>query len=330
MQRREFITLIGGAAVAWPRSVRAQQPAKVARIGWMSRGKATDSDINMDAFRQGMRELGYVEGRSFVMEPRFADGKSELMPDQATELERIGVDVIIAGPFEALLAAKQSTSRVPIIMTPSADPAVAGVVASLDRPGGNITGITEMMPELTSQRLKLLTQIVPTISRVAILWRPGTLNQDGFGQMLNDTQATAHSLGVQIQIVEAAKVDDFDDAFSAMAKERADGLIVLVNPMYGVQQKQIIARAMNYKLLAIYEWKSFAKNGGLISYGADNTDVYRRAAGYVDRILKGEKPADLPVHAPTKFELVVNLKTAKALGLTIPQSVLARADEVIE
>jgi len=330
MQRREFITLIGGAAVAWPRSVRAQQPTKVARIGWMSRGKATDNDINMDAFRQGMRELGYVEGQSFVMEPRFADGKSELMPDQATELERIGVDVIIAGPFEALLAAKQSTSRVPIIMTPSADPAVAGVVASLERPGGNITGITEMMPELTSQRLKLLTQIVPTLSRVAILWRPGTLSQGGFGQMLNDTQATAHSLGVQIQIVEAAKVDDFDDAFSAMAKERADGLIVLVNPMYGVQQKQIIARAMNHKLPAIYEWSSFAKNGGLISYGSDNTDVYRRAAGFADKILKGEKPADLPVQAPTKIELVINLKTAKVLGLIVPPSLQARADEVIE
>jgi putative ABC transport system substrate-binding protein len=329
MRRREFIALLGGAAAALPLTARAQQVVKIARIGWMSRGNATANDPNMNAFRQGMRELGYVEGRSFVMEPRYALGKTELMPDQAAELERIGVDVIIAGPFEALQAAKQSTSRVPIIMTPSADPAVTGIVESLDHPGGNITGITEMMPELTPERLKLLTQIVPNISRVAILWRPGTLSLNAFGQMLNDTQATARSIGVQIQIVEAAKVDDFDGAFATITKERADGLIVLINPMYGIQQKQIIERAMNHKLPAIYEWKVFAQNGGLISYGADVQDVYRRAAVFVDRIFKGAKPADLPVEQPTKFELVINLKIAKALGLTVPPTQLGRADEVI-
>jgi putative ABC transport system substrate-binding protein len=215
-------------------------------------------------------------------------------------------------------------------MTPSADPAVAGIVESLDHPGGNITGITEMMPELTPERLKLLTQIVTNISRVAILWRPGTLSRNAFDQMLNDTQATARSIGVQIQIVEAAKVDDFDGAFATIAKERADGLIVLINPIYGVQQKQIIERAMNHKLPAIYEWKVFAKNGGLISYGADVQDVYRRAAVFVDRIFKGAMPADLPVEQPTKFELVINLKIAKALGLTVPPTLLGRADEVIE
>jgi putative ABC transport system substrate-binding protein len=329
MRRREFIALLGGAAAALPLTARAQQVVKIARIGWMSRGNATANDPNMNAFRQGMRELGYVEGRSFVMEPRYALGKTELMPDQAAELERIGVDVIIAGPFEALQAAKQSTSRVPIIMTPSADPAVTGIVESLDHPGGNITGITEMMPELTPERLKLLTQIVPNISRVAILWRPGTLSLNAFGQMLNDTQATARSIGVQIQIVEAAKVDDFDGGFATITKERADGLIVLINPMYGIQQKQIIERAMNHKLPAIYEWKVFAQNGGLISYGADVQDVYRRAAVFVDRIFKGAKPADLPVEQPTKFELVINLKIAKALGLTVPPTLLGRADEVI-
>jgi putative ABC transport system substrate-binding protein len=264
------------------------------------------------------------------MEPRYADGKTALMPDQAAELERSGVDVIIAGPFEALQAAKQSTSHVPIIMTPSADPAVTGVVQNLDRPGGNITGITEMMPELTPQRLRLLTQIVPTIRRVAILWRPGTLGQDEFDQMLNETQATARSLGVQIQIVKAEKVDDFDDAFAAMAKERADGLIVLINPMYGVQQKQIIDRAMNHKLPAIYEWKVFTQNGGLSSYGADVQDIYRRAAGFADKIIKGAKPADLPVERPTKVDLAINLKTAKALGIEVPPTLVARADEVIE
>jgi ABC-type uncharacterized transport system substrate-binding protein len=332
MRRRDFISvaLIGGTAVAWPLLARAQQPAKVARIGWMSRGNPTANDENMNAFRQGMRELGYVEGRSFVMESRYADGKTELMPEQAAELERAGVDVIIAGPFEALQAAKQSASRVPIIMTPSADPAVTGVVASLDHPEGNITGITEMMPELTPQRLKLLTQIVPTLSRVAILWRPGTLSQDSFGQMLKDTQATARSLSVQIQIVEAAKVDDFDAAFSAMAKERAEGLIVLVNPMFVVQRKHIIDRATNHGLPAIYEWKSFVQNGGLISYGADVPDIYRRAAGLADKILRGAKPADLPVERPTRVEMGVNLKSAKALGLTIPDPILKQAVEIIK
>jgi putative ABC transport system substrate-binding protein len=283
----------------------------------------------MDAFRQGMRELGYVEGQSVVMEPRYADGKPELMPEQAAELERAGVDVIVAGPFEALQAAKQSTSRVPIIMTPSADPATAGIVASLDRPGGNITGITEMMPELTPQRLKLLTQIVPTLSRVAILWRPGTLSQDTFAQMLDDTHAAARSLGVQIQIVEAAKVDDLDAAFAAMAKDRAEGLIVLVNPMYAIQRKHIIDRAINQKLPAVYEWKLFVQSGGLISYGADVRDVYRRAAGVVDKILKGAKPADLPVEKPIKLDISVNLKSAAALGVTIPDTILKQAIEVV-
>ena len=330
MKRREFIPLLGGAVATWPLVARAQQAVKVARIGWMSRGSATANDPNMDAFRQGMRELGYVEGQSFVMEPRYAAGKTELMLDQAAELERIGVDVIIAGPFEALQAAKQSTSRVPIIMTPSADPVVTGIVESLDHPGGNITGITEMMPELTPQRLKLLTQIVPNISRVAILWRPGTLSPNAFDQMLNDTQAAARSIGVQIQIVEAAKVDDFDGAFATITKERADGLIVLVNPTYVVAQRQIIERAMNNKLPAIYEWKVFVRNGGLISHGADVLDVYRRAAGIADILLKGKKPADLAVMRPTKTELAINLKTAKALNLTVPQALIATADEVIE
>jgi putative tryptophan/tyrosine transport system substrate-binding protein len=330
MRRREFITLVGGAAAAWPVVARAQQVAKVARIGWMSRGNATANDPNMNAFRQGMRELGYVEGQSFLLEPRFADGKIELMPDQAAELERAGVDLIVAGPFDALLAARQRTSRVPIIMTPAADPVVTGIVESLDHPGGNITGITEMMPELTPQRLKLLTQIVPNISRVAIMWRPGTLNPSVFDQMLNDTQAATRSIGVQLQIVEAAKVDDFDSAFATIARERAEGLIVLVNPMYVVAQKQIIERAANNKLPAIYEWKVFVQNGGLISHGADVPDVYRRAAGIADTILKGKKPAELAVMRPTKLGTAINLKTAKALNLTVPPGLLATADEVIE
>ena len=317
-------------AVVTPLVAEAQTPTKVARIGWMSRGNPTARDQVMDAFRQGMRELGYVEGQTFVMEPRYAAGKSELMPEQAVELERSGVDVIIAGPFEALQAAKQSTSRVPIIMTPSVDPVATGIVKSLDRPGGTITGITEMMPELTPRRLQLLKQIVPTLSRVAILWWPGTLREEALKDMLKETQATARSIGVQLQVVEASKVDDFDAAFSAMAKERAEGLIVLVNPMFFVQRQHIIERAAKLGLPAIYEWKYFVESGGLISFGADVPDVYRRAAGLVDKILKGAKAGDLPVEGPTLFDMSVNLKAAKALGIVLPESIVKQAVLVIE
>ena len=317
-------------AVVTPFVADAQAPTKVARIGWMSRGTPTAKDQVMDAFRQGMRELGYVEGQTFVIEPRYAAGKSELMPEQAVELERSSVDVIIAGPFEALQAAKQSTSRVPIIMTPSVDPVATGIVKSLDRPGGTITGITGMMPELTPQRLQLLKQIVPTLTRVAILWWPGTLREETFKQMLKETQATARSIGVQIQVVEASKVDDFDAAFSAMAKERAEGLIVLVNPMFFVQRQHIIERAAKQRLPVIYEWKPFVQSGGLISYGADVPDVYRRAAGLVDKILKGAKPGDLPVEGPKLFDMAVNLKAAKALGIALPESIVKQAVLVIE
>jgi putative ABC transport system substrate-binding protein len=277
-----------------------------------------------------MRELGYAEGQSYSIELRYAEGKAELMPTQAAELERLGVDVIVAGPFDALQAAKQSTSQVPIIMTPSADPAVTGIVASLDHPGGSITGITEMMPELTAQRFELLKEMVPGLSRVSILWRPGTLSQATIEKLQKDIPASAHGAGVRVQLVGANGSEDFEAAFGTMKKEGAEALIVLVNPIFFIQRKQIIDRAANDRLPAIYEWKPFARNDGLISYGCVITDVYRRAAGYVDKILKGAKPGDLPVEGPKKTELVVNLKTAKALGLTVPQSILARADEVIE
>ena len=210
------------------------------------------------------------------------------------------------------------------------DPVATGVVKSLDRPGGTITGITEMMPELTPQRLQLLKQIVPTMSRVAILWWPGTLREETFNQMLQETQDTARAIGVQIQVVEASKLDDFDAAFSAMANERAEGLIVLVNPMFFVQRQHIIERAAKQRLPTIYEWKPFVQSGGLISYGADVPDVYRRAAGLVDKILKGAQPGDLPVERPKLFDMAVNLQAAKALGVTLPESIVKQAVLVIE
>jgi len=330
ISRRAFISSLAGGLLAAPRAAEAQAPAKVAGIGWMSLATSTAPAPFLECFRQGMRDLGYVEGQHFVLEARYTGGKNELLPEQVADLERVGVDVIVAGPFAALRAAKQTTSRIPIIMTPSADPVVAGIVQSLTHPGGNVTGITEMAPQLTPKRLELLRQIVPTLSRVAILWQPGTLSEETFKQMLKETKATARSLGVQLQVVEATAVADFDAAFSAMVRERTEALIVLVNPMFNVQRRHIIERAANHRLPAIYEWMEFAGSGGLISYGADVCDIYRRAAGFVDKILKGAKPADLPIEQPTRFELVINLKTAKALGLTIPPSLLLRADEVIQ
>ena len=323
------LAIFVGAALAQP-VVDVQAPAKVARIGWMSRASATAKDANMDAFRQGMRELGYVEGRTFVMEARYADGKSEMMADQAADLERSGVDVIIAGPFEALQAARQSTSRVPVIMTPSVDPTATGTVKNPGRPEGHITGITEMMPELTAQRLRLLKQIVPGLSRVAILWSPGTLTHETFETMLKQARSAADSMDVRIQVVEAATAVDFDAAFSAMVKQGVDGLIVLVNPMFFVQRQQIIDRAAKHGLPAMYEWKPFVQSGGLISYGADVPDIYRRTAGFVDRILKGAKLADLPVEGPKLFDMAVNLKTARALGVTIPQLIVNGAVQVVD
>ena len=307
----------------------AQQPPRTARVGWMSIATPTAPALNYDVFRQGMRDLGYVEGKNLILEPRYSGGKNELLPELIADLERVGVDVIVAGPFGALRVAKQNT-QIPIVMTPSADPVVAGIVESLARPGGNVTGITEMAPQLTPKRLEMLKAIVPTLSRVAILWQPGTLSEEAFKQMLKDTQATARSLGIQLQAVEAKEVSDFDRAFAAMAKERAEALIVLVNPMFNVQRRHIIERAEKHRLPAIYEWKEFVRSGGLISYGADVQDIYRRAAGFVDKILKGTKPADLPVEGPIRFDVSVNLKTAKALGLTIPQSILSQAIEALE
>jgi putative ABC transport system substrate-binding protein len=330
IRRRDFITLLGGAAVAWPLATQAQQVGKVVRVGWMSRGNRAMPDPTMDAFCGGMRERGYAEGQSFVIEARYADGKSELMPEQAAELERSGVDVIVAGPFEAAQAAKRSTVRVPIVITPAADPATAGLVDTLDRPGGNITGITEMTPELAPRRLELLKQIVPTLSRAAIMWSPGTLSETTFRQMLVETQATARSLGAGVQVFEASKVDDFDVAFSAMVKEGVDGLIVPVNPMYGLQRNHIIERAMKHKLPAIHEWRGFVQVGALISYGADVMDVYRRAAGLVEKIVNGAKPADLSVERPIKLEMAINLKSAAALGIAIPDTVLRQATAVVQ
>jgi ABC-type uncharacterized transport system substrate-binding protein len=327
---KAFVLAATAAYILVASLVVAAQPApRVARVGWMSIATPAAPALNYDVFRQAMRDLGYVEGKNVVFEPRYSGGKNEALPDLIADLERVGVDVIVAGPFGALRVAKQVTDR-PIVMTPSADPVVAGIVQSLARPGGNVTGITEMAPELTPRRLEMLKEIVPTLTRVAILWQPGSLSDEAFNRMLKDTQARGRALGIQIQVVEAKEVSDFDGAFDAMVKGRAEALIVMINPMYNVQRRHIIERAEKHRLPAIYEWKEFVQSGGLLSHGADVQDIYRRAAGFVDKILKGARPSDLPVEGPTRFDVAVNLKTAKALGLTIPQSILSQSSQTID
>jgi len=330
MDRRAF--LAGFAAVlAAPLAAEAQRVERVYRIGYLSIGSATGAVYirPLEGFRQQLRELGWVEGRNIVIEFRFADGRADRLPGLAKELVRLKVDVITAVPTPAALAAKNATSTIPIVGMSLTEPVAVGLVASLARPGGNVTGVSYAFgTEIFGKQLELLRDVAPKVRRVAVLANP--TSSPAYPQTLDAVRAAARSLGLELQLLEVGEPAEFDRTFAAMTKERADGLIVLINPMYAIQQKQIIDRAMNNKLPAIYEWKVFTQNGGLSSYGADVQDIYRRAAGFADKIIKGAKPADLPVERPTKVDLAINLKTAKALGLTVPPSLLARADAVIE
>ena len=282
------------------------------------------------AFSQGLRELGYVEGTSIVVEYRGAAGKIERLPDVAGELVRLDVDVIVAPNTPAARAVQQVTTSVPIVVPVMGDPVGDGLVASLGHPGGNITGLTFLGPELLPKRLALLKEALPTVSRVAGLWHPGAYGEPTMKSMMKETEAAALALGVHLQLVAVQGPHEFDQAFSTIAAERADALIVFPSPMLFNERKRIVDLAVKHRLPSISMAREFVQLGGLMSYGASIVDLQRRAAAYVDKILKGAKPADLPVQQPTKFELVINLKTAQALGLTIPQSILLRADEVIE
>ena len=282
----------------------------------------------LDSFRQGLRERGYVEGQNTVIEYRSADGKIERLPALAAELARLKVDLIIAGSTPMARAAQQATSTIPIVAPVMGDPVGDGLVASLARPGGNITGSTFLSPELVPKRLALLKEALPKVSRVAALWHPGAFGDRTTRDMLKQTEAAARALGVQLQLVEVRGLDEIDRAFSTMTKERPDALVVFPSPMLFGGRSRIVDLAAKHRLPSMTGNREYVEVGGLIAYGASVTDLYRRAATYVDKILKGAKPADLPVEQPTRFELVINLKTAKALGLTIPQSLLGRADEV--
>jgi len=330
VNRREFITLLGGAAAAWPLAAGAQQPSStVRRIGFLSPGVARTMAVRglVEAFRQGLKEYGWVEGQNISVEYRFAEGKEEALAGIAAALVQSRLDVIVADGTAAIQAAKNVTQTVPIVMAVSNDPVGTGLVASLNRPGGNITGLSILTGELVSKWLQLLTEIVPGLARVAVLSNP--LNPSS-APLLEQTKAAAQSLGVEIHVAEVQGPDRFESAFAAIKAARAGALIVLPDGMLYSQHPRIVTFSAASHLPALFGQKEVVEAGGLIAYGPNIPASFRRSAAYVDKILQGAKPADLPVEQPTIFELVVNLETARAIGLTIPASILLRADEVIE
>ena len=303
----------------------AQQPKRIPRIGYL----AADSRApTRDAFRQGLGDLGYVEGQSILVEWRFAEGKSEQFSEYVSELVRLKLDVIVAGNANAVTALKHATATTPIVIASyPGDPVADGIVTSYARPGGNITGVIPLSPELSGKRLELLREAVPKLSRLAVMWNP---DASGTRSQWDETQAVARSLGLQYLSLEVRAPDDIDKAIETAQRQRVDALIVLRDQLTYLVRNQIVAKAEKIHLPGMYPIIDFVEAGGLMSYGANNDAQYRRAATFVAKILKGTKPADLPLEAPTKFEFVVNLKTAKQIGLTIPQSILYRADKVIK
>ena len=326
-QHSVFVVSLCGVLIALCGSAEAQQPKNVPRIGFLSAVSPSTISARLDAFRQGLRELGYVQGKNIVIEWRSAEGKSDRLPGLAAELVRLKVDLVVSGGVATTRAAKQATVTIPIVMASDDDPVGSGFVASLARPGGNITGLSTLSPEISGKQLELLKEIVSKLSRVAI---GGDVTRPGIPQALREINVAADALGVQVQYLELREPKDIETAFRAASKEHADAVLVLGSPVLLSQRRQIADVAAKSRLPAIYPRPEFVEDGGLMSYGVSFTDLFRRAATYVDKILKGAKPAELPIEQPTKFELVINLKTAKALGLTVPQSLVARADEVIE
>jgi putative tryptophan/tyrosine transport system substrate-binding protein len=325
MRRRDFVTLIGTAAALWPFAIRAQQTGKMRSIGFLNPGSETSSVASH--FFDALAELGWIEGKNVVFERRYAENRVELLPELAAELVHLNVDVIAANGTLGPLAAKRVTSTIPIVMTAAGDPLGSGLVATLARPGGNVTGVSLMAPDLGGKRLELLRELLPRLARVAVLWNAANPYS---ANVFKETQGAGRTLGVDVQSLEVRGPDDLDGAFEAARKLRLDAMITVEDPLTFSNRKRIADFTTGQQLPSLSGLREFVADGGLISYGANLADLFRRAAGYVDKILKGAKPADLPVEQPTKFELVINLTTAKALGLTIPGTVIARADEVIE
>jgi putative ABC transport system substrate-binding protein len=329
MRRREFITLLGGAAAVWPPAASAQQGSTVRRIGFLLPGGARTTVVRaqLEAFRQGLKEYGWIDGQNISVEYRFAEGKEDALPRLAADLVRSQLDVIVAEGTAAIRAAKTATQTIPIVMATSSDPVGNGLVASLNRPGGNVTGRSLQTAELSGKRLQLLTEIVPKLARVAVFSNP--LNPS-IAAVIEQTKAAAQSLGIEIHLVEVQAPDHFESAFTAVTRASADALIVLPDPMLYGQHPRIVTFATASRLPALFPEREVTEAGGLVAYGPSIPASFQRSAAYVDKILRGAKPADLPVEQPTTFELAVNLQTARAIGVTIPTSILLRADEVIE
>ena len=327
MSGKIFIWLLTTLLLTTAPAARAQQPKKVPRIGFLTAPSSSAVAGRTEAFRQGLRELGYVEGKNIVVEWRFAEGKVDRLPGLAAELVRLKVDIIVTGGLGGTRAANEATNTIPIVMMQDPDPVGNGFVASLARPGGNITGLSTLAPELSAKGLELLKEILPKASRVAIL---GTSTSPSTAQALRETELAAGALVVKLQYLDVRDPKDIETAFRAATKDHADAVLMLGGPVLASQRTQIIDLAKKSRLPTIYRTQSDAEAGGLMAYGASGTDLSRRAATYVNKILKGAKPADLPVEQPKKFELIINLKTAQQIGVIIPPNVLARADRVIK
>ena len=326
MGRREFVALLGGAVAAWPLAAHAQQAEKLRAIGYLNPGSGPPAP-GITALFDALAELGWIEGKNVVFERRYAENRLERLPELAAELVRLNVDVIVAIGTPGPLAAKRATSTIPIVMAAAGDPLGSGLVASLARPGGNVTGMSLMAPDLGGKRLELLKELLPRLARVAVLWNA---TNPYAAIVFKEMQAAGPTLGIEVQSLEVRGPDDFDGAFGFARRQRPDALITVEDPLTFSHRKRIADFAIGQQLPSLHGIREFAAAGGLMSYGPNQLELWRRAADHVDKILRGAKPADLPVQQPTKFDLVVNLTTAKALGLEIPSTLLARADEVIE
>jgi putative ABC transport system substrate-binding protein len=327
MNREIIVCLLTTVLLSIAPLVEAQQPTKIPRIGYLSAASPSTNPARRETFRQGLRELGYVEGKNIVIEWRSAEGKLDRLPALAAELVRLKVDVIVTSASRETRAVKEATNTIPIVMTNEGDPVGTGFVASLSRPGGNITGLSTFAPELSGKRLELLKEIVPKLSRLAVV---GSSTSPGNAHTLREVELAAGAFGVKLQYLDVLSPKDIETAFRAAGKERADAVLLLSSSVLTSQRTQVIELAVKNQLPASYPRPEFVEAGGLMAYGVNGNDLARRAATYVDKILKGRKPSDLPVEQPIKFELIINLKAAKQIGLTIPPSVLARADKVIK
>jgi putative tryptophan/tyrosine transport system substrate-binding protein len=326
MNRKIFCFALGAMLFALCSSVEPQQPKKVPRIVYLAASPAAANAGRLAAFRQGLREIGYVEGENILIEDRYAEGKFDRLPALAAELVRLKVDVIITAGPPVTRAVKEATAKIPVVMAQDGDPVGNGFVASLARPGGNITGMSQLAAEISGKQLELLKETVPKLSRVAVL---GTSTRPGNAQALKETELAAGTFGVRLQYLDVRGPKDIETAFREARQGRAGAVLVLQSPVFTSQRTQVAELAAKTRLPAIYPQTEYTEAGGFMCYGVNTPDLFRRAAYHVDKILKGAKPADLPIEQPTKFELVINLKAAKQIGLTIPPNVLARADRVI-